>query len=199
MALPQHSHSTETATETSAPPPPLKLLPKPGRPSLFNPERTAAICEVIEQEGISDSAAGALAGVPASTLARWKVEHEGFALELEAARARFELALVRAIRTARRRDGSPDWRAAAWLLKHSSAEGCGPNSRMRKVKAPEPEQRPERAEQSENCAILPETHGDASEPSPAGPRLSRRERRAEERRLAKAGRVKPEAGLKANE
>src|SRR4051812_47456097 len=113
MALPQRSASTETTTQNPAPQPPLKLLPKPGRPSLFNPERTAAICAVIELEGISDSAAGALAGVPSSTLARWKLEHEPFALELERARALFELAQLRAIRLARKRDGSPDWRAAA--------------------------------------------------------------------------------------
>src|ERR1700712_5267055 len=134
MALSQRSASTETSTETTASLPELHLLPKPGRPSLFSPERTAAICALIEHEGISDSAAGALAGVTASTLARWKVEHEGFALELEAARALFELAQVRAIREARKRDGTPDWRAAAWLLKHSSPEGYGPASRMRKVK-----------------------------------------------------------------
>src|SRR3954468_21271915 len=134
MALPQRSTSTESVTETSAPQSPLQLLPKPGRPSLFGPERTAAICALIEQEGISDSAAGALVGVTASTLARWKEEHEGFALELEVARALFELAQVRAIRAARKRDGSPDWRAAAWLLKHSSPEGYGPLSRRRKVK-----------------------------------------------------------------
>src|SRR3954470_19981946 len=134
MALPQRSASTETSTETTAPRPELHLLPKPGRPSLFNAERTAAICAIIQTEGISDSAAGALAGVTASTLARWKVEHEGFALELEVARALFELALVRMIRETRKRDGTPDWRAKAWLLKHSSPEGYGPVSRMRKVK-----------------------------------------------------------------
>ncbi len=111
MALPQRSASTETSTQSTSPLPDLHLLPKPGRPSLFSQERTAAICALIEIEGISDSAAGALAGVTASTLARWKLEHEGFALVLEMARARFELAQVRAIREARKRDGTPDWRA----------------------------------------------------------------------------------------
>jgi hypothetical protein len=48
MALP-----TDTATGNVAPQPPLKLLPKPGRPSLFCPERTAAICALIEQEVIT--------------------------------------------------------------------------------------------------------------------------------------------------
>jgi hypothetical protein len=247
MALPQRSASTETSTETTAPRPDLHLLPKPGRPSLFSPERTAAICAIIEAEGISDSAAGALAGVMASTLARWKLEHEGFALELEMARALFERAQVRAIREARKRDGTPDWRARAWLLKHSSPDGYGPVSRMRKVKAegvhadaeesekcaklPEtprgksardeangrrgPDERaciaapaaqncanlpesprlvtapaPPRAPDSQNHAKLPETPGGAArEEQPAGPRLSRRERRAEERRFAKAKRV----------
>jgi hypothetical protein len=222
--------------------PELHLLPKPGRPSLFSPERTAAICAIIQTEGISDSAAGALAGVTASTLARWKLEHEGFALKLETARARFERAQVRAIREARKRDGTPDWRAAAWLLKHSSPEGYGPVSRMRKVRTEgvhadgvtvgacpsEAGQAQERegAQGSENCANLPEspraeggrdegngrrgpderagiaapasqnhanvpetTGGDSPEEQPAGARLSRRERRAEERRLAKAKRV----------
>src|SRR5258708_7306492 len=126
MTLPQRSASTEPETETSSPFP--HLMPRPGRPSLFCPERTAAICAIIMEEGISDSAAGALAGVTASTLSRWKLEHEEFALELEAARARFELEQVRAIRNARRRDGTVDWRAVAWLLKYSSPEGYGPAS-----------------------------------------------------------------------
>jgi hypothetical protein len=235
MALPQRSASTETSTESSTPQPPLQLLPKPGRPSLFSPERTAAICAIIQEEGISDSAAGALAGVTASTLTRWKVEHEGFALELEAARALFERAQIRAIRAARKRDGTPDWRAAAWLLKFSSPDGYGPASRIRKVKTqgadagcPQTEagqtQEQAGAGQSEKCAILAETHhgqgkrdgaespgavehagstapaaqnhanlaetpGGARELQPVGPRLSRRERRAEERRLAKTRRV----------
>ncbi|HEV7402137.1 MAG TPA: hypothetical protein VGO11_04390 [Chthoniobacteraceae bacterium] len=246
MALPQLSASTQTSTETPAPQPPLHLLPKPGRPSLFSPERTAAICTIIEHEGISDSGAGALAGVTASTLARWKLEHEGFALELERARALFERAQVRAIREARKRDGTPDWRATAWLLKNSSPEGYGPLSRRRKLKPEgvhtdarivgncqseggeeqEHEHEHEHEVQSENCAILPETpreqdggnaahgpgeaEGRATNAAPAaqnhanlpetpgdgareqastGPRLSRRERRAEERRVAKARRV----------
>ncbi|HEV7402929.1 MAG TPA: hypothetical protein VGO11_08390 [Chthoniobacteraceae bacterium] len=269
MALPQLTAATETSSETTAPRPELHLLPKPGRPSLFSPGRTAAICAIIQTEGISDSAAGALAGVTASTLARWKVEHEGFALELEMARALFERARVRTIREARKRDGTPDWRAAAWLLKHSSPEGYGPVSRMRKVttagvhadartvgdcqseveqeqaqehegeggvqsekcaKLPEtpraqgardegngrrgsderacievpasqncanlPESprsvaalAPARMPGSQNHAILPETRvGATRAEQPAGPRLSRRERRAEERRLAKAKR-----------
>ncbi len=223
MALSHPSASTETLTETTAPLPELHLLPKPGRPSLFCPERTAAICAIIEMEGISDSAAGALAGVTASTLARWKQEHEGFALTLEMARAQFELAQVRAIREARKRDGTPDWRARAWLLKHSSPEGYGPVFRMRKVKTAQDKAK---AVKSETCANLPETRraegardegnsrpapderagsagpalqnpaklpetpaGAAQEEQPSGPRLSRRERRAEERRLAKAKRV----------
>jgi hypothetical protein len=239
MGLPQRSASTQTSTETTAPLPELHLLPKPGRPSLFSPERTAVICTIIQMEGISDSGAGALAGVTASTLARWKLEHEGFALELEAARALFERAQVRAIRDARKRDGTPDWRAAAWLLKYSSPDGYGPASRRRKVNTEgvhakadtvgdcQTEARPahmrEGAEGSEkfanlpetrraeggrnqvngtderacvaapasqNCANLPETPGGAArEEQPASPRLSRRERRAEERRLAKAKRV----------
>jgi hypothetical protein len=233
MALSQRSASTDPATETAAPQPHLKLLPKPGRPTLFNAERTAAICAIIEQEGISDSAAGALGGVTASTLARWKLEHEGFALELERARALFAGAGA-GVRVARKRDGTPDWRAAAWLLKHSSAEGYGPVSRMRKLKMDgaqghsgaghaqersgaarsekcanlpetpgaeaEPEERNARGGSDErvglagpaaqNCAILPETAaGRAREQHTAWPPLSRRERRAEERRLAKAGRL----------
>ncbi|HEV7402538.1 MAG TPA: hypothetical protein VGO11_06420 [Chthoniobacteraceae bacterium] len=173
MALPKRSASTETTSATTTASPYPFLLPRPGRPSLFNPERTAAICAIIHQEGISDSAAGALAGVTASTLSRWKAEHEEFALELEVARALFEVDQVRAIRKARKRDGSVDWRAIAWLLKYSSPEGFGPPSRRRKVKgaedeAPEaeraaeatPQQAQEQQEQPETprekCAILPE-------------------------------------------
>jgi hypothetical protein len=220
MAQPQRSASTETATASPYPHP--YLIPRPGRPSLYNPERTAAICAIIRAEGISDSAAGALAGVTASTLSRWKLEHEEFALELEVARALFEVDQVRAIRDARKRDGSVDWRAAAWLLKHSSPEGYGPASRRRKVKAVEddgqvtegaqreqeramdaflpktprdgsgPGERPEGAAvmADKNCANLPETAGVPLESgAPAAARPSRRDRRAEERRLAKAART----------
>ncbi|HEV7404842.1 MAG TPA: hypothetical protein VGO11_18010 [Chthoniobacteraceae bacterium] len=240
MALPKLSASTETETETPYP----YLMPRPGRPSLYSPERTATICAIIIKDGISDSAAGALAGVTASTLSRWKLEHEEFALELEAARARFELEQVRAIRNARKRDGTVDWRAVAWLLKYSSPEGYGPASRRRKVreqdgrKAQEPEREREKCANvpetpggrasgpghaaatgaragfendaivpetpregrpggpggrpngsatgiGENCAILPET---PEMDHPAAPKLSRRERRAEERRVAKQAR-----------
>ncbi|HEV7404571.1 MAG TPA: hypothetical protein VGO11_16640 [Chthoniobacteraceae bacterium] len=197
-------------------------MPRPGRPSLFCPERTAAICAIIMKEGISDSAAGALAGVTASTLSRWKLEHEEFALELEVARALFEIDQVRAIRNARKRDGSVDWRAVAWLLKHSSPEGFGPLSRRRPVKRAEAGQnerepvrgnekcafvpetraasdgqagedgRSDRANDAATCAenrvILPETPGGAHS-APGGLKLSRRERRAEERRQVKAMRT----------
>jgi hypothetical protein len=119
---------------------------------------------MIEHEGISDSAAGALAGVPSSTLARWKLEHEAFALELERAQALFGLAQVRAIRTARRRDGSPDCRAAVWygpLSRRRRVAGAGAHAEQgatgdRHAGAGRAQAGTPPVE-SENCAILPET------------------------------------------
>jgi hypothetical protein len=91
-----------------------------------------AICRLIRTEGLSDSEAGLLAGVSKSALSRWKLEDEDFAIDLGQARASFVRELLRAIREAKKRDGTPDWRAQTWVLKNCSADGYGRASRKRK-------------------------------------------------------------------
>ena len=86
---------------------------------------TGAICNFIRTEGLSDSAAGSLAGVSTTSISRWKQDDEDFALGLERARAEFERACLLGVREARKRDGTTDWRAYAWLLQNSSADGYG--------------------------------------------------------------------------
>ena len=98
--------------------------PRPvGRPSRRTPELLAAIRGFIRDEGMSDSAAASLAGISATTLSRWKEDDEEFALGLERARAEFERVCLYEVREARKRDGSTDWRAYAWLLQNNSPEG----------------------------------------------------------------------------
>jgi hypothetical protein len=138
---------------TTAEIPPLCALPAPRLRRLdeLTPELAALICDVIRLDGLADHFAGALAGVSRATLTKWKAEDEAFALALEAARAQFELGLLRAIRHARKSDGSPDWRAQAWLLTHASSDGFAKPAGAAKDR---PAQEPNVAAQK--CAILPE-------------------------------------------
>src|SRR4051812_15828743 len=101
----------------------LHALPPPLRPDELTPKIAALICDVIRLDGLADHLAGALAGVSRSTFERWRAEDAGFALKLEQARAWFELGLLRKINGACRSNGTPDWRAQAWLTKHATAEG----------------------------------------------------------------------------
>ena len=108
---------------------------KVGRPSRRTSEIVAAICEHIRTEGMSDSAAGSFAGGSTTSLSRWKQDDEDFALGLERARAEFERACLREVREARKRDGSSDWRAYAWLLQNSSAEGYSRRTKRKREEA----------------------------------------------------------------
>src|SRR4051794_19235715 len=87
---------------------------RPGRPSAYSPEKLTAICAVICASGLSDTAAGALAGVKRSTLSRWKHQDEEIELQLDLARALFEAPRLQIINETRRKDGTLDWRAQAW-------------------------------------------------------------------------------------
>jgi len=87
-----------------------------GRPSTFSDDLADAIAAAIAEFGHTDTGAGAKLGVAASTLSRWKKENEGFATDLEAARAEFKERILAEIRNAKKRDGSPEWRAYAWIL-----------------------------------------------------------------------------------
>jgi hypothetical protein len=140
------SQTAEIPTLHALPPPPRQRKPEP-----LTPETSQLICELVRKEGISDRAAAALLLVSAATLADWKEEDELFARRLLAAREEFEMTLIREIRTARKSDGSPDWRARAWLLKHTTAEGV--------VKAGQSKATPAKAESAaaQNVAIRPET------------------------------------------
>jgi hypothetical protein len=132
------------------------------------------ICDIVRHEGLADHYAGALLWVKRTTLERWKAENEHFALALEEARAEFTLALLRTIRQARKRDGTPDWRAQAWAMKHAGdfpKPTTAAESRQEKEITGAPQKRailaetpaiPAPAERSapgsmrENAAILPE-------------------------------------------
>jgi hypothetical protein len=84
---------------------------------------------VIQTTGVSDNAAALLAGVPIPTLTQWKSEDPEIAFFLEAARAELQRELIAIVREARRRDGSSDWRGAAWLLERLFPETFGRRSK----------------------------------------------------------------------
>jgi hypothetical protein len=149
MAIPQLSASPSQTPEIPA----LHALPPPRRAPLaeLTPELSELICDCIRLDGVSDAAAGALAGVPSATLARWKAESQRFALALEIARAQFEAELMRAIKNARKANGERDWRAQAWLLQHTSSEGVVAPARKAKA-SPKPD-----TAAAQKCANRPET------------------------------------------
>jgi hypothetical protein len=97
------------------------------------------ICAIIQDTGVSDGAAALLAGFSVSALSRWKLEDPEVAFRLEAARAELQRELIAAVREARRRDGSSDWRGAAWLLERLFPETFG---RRSKGKSERQEQEP---------------------------------------------------------
>ncbi len=151
MSQPQRTASPSPTPQTPA----LHALPtpRPVRPDEPIPELVELICDIIRTDGLADHLAGALAGVPRATLERWKAGSVLFVCQLEGARAGFEQGLIRAIKDARTRNGSPDWRAKAWLLTHTSAEGIVNPPRSAKP-----------APAAQNRANLPET--------PAAPRAA---------------------------
>ena len=106
---PQSPQSADTAAQRRS----------PGRPSTYAEFMVSSICQVIFETGASDTAAGEGAGVPSSTLSRWKEEHDDLQERLDMARAQFRAAKLREINEAKMADGRRDWRAAAWLLERS--------------------------------------------------------------------------------
>ena len=109
-----------------------------GRPSTFSEDLADAIFDAIAEFGHTDTGAAAKFGVAASTLSRWKRENEWFATDLEAARAEYKERILAEIRNAKKRDGSPDWRAYAWILERTFPDEFGRRTR----KPPEPERKP---------------------------------------------------------
>ncbi len=168
MSQPQRTASPSQTAQTPA----FHALPtpRPVRPDEPIPELVELICDIIRTDGLADHLAGALAGVPRATLERWKAGSVLFACQLEGARAGFEQGLIRAIKDARTRNGSPDWRAKAWLLTHTSAEGIVNPPRSAK---PAPAA-------AQNRANLPET--------PAAPRAAAAAPTPTERSAPVAGR-----------
>jgi hypothetical protein len=100
-----------------------------GRPSLRTPDTVAKICAAIREDGHTDTHAAALAGVSSSAVSRWRQEDEEFADQLVAARAEYLDARLKEIRGTRKRDGSIDWRAQAWLMQAVAPEVYGTPSR----------------------------------------------------------------------
>jgi hypothetical protein len=142
--------------------PTLHALPSPLRVEELTVELAGLICEVIKTEGLADQLAGALLGVSRELFLRWKAEDQGFALALEQARAWFELGLIREIKKARKSNGTPDWRAQAWLLKHATVEGFAKPARAAQERPAKPE-----PAAAQNRANLPETTaGPVRSPAP---------------------------------
>ncbi|HEV7405532.1 MAG TPA: hypothetical protein VGO11_21485, partial [Chthoniobacteraceae bacterium] len=100
-----------------------------GRPSLRTPETVLKICAAIRQRGHSDTHAAALAGVSSTAVSRWRQEDEEFALLLDTARADYLDVRLQVINETRKRDGSLDWRAQAWLMQVAAPETYGTPSR----------------------------------------------------------------------
>src|SRR4051812_37911866 len=132
--MPQSKLSAD-ASETEPKSATLQALPPPLRPDELTPAAAARICDIIRLDGLADHLAGALAGVARCTFERWRAEDAGFALKLEQARAWFEIGLINRINRACRADGTPDWRAQAWVLKHASSEGFAKPARPTKQPA----------------------------------------------------------------
>jgi hypothetical protein len=97
-------------------------------------EKLNAICAAIREEGLSDGAAGARAGVPHTTLSRWKAQDEEVEMELVKARALYQCPRLEKIAQARRKDGTLDWRAQSWLVKFAAPEEYGRPSRRRRLR-----------------------------------------------------------------
>ena len=91
----------------------------------YSEEIVEKICAIIRAEGVSDSCAAFLAGATAQSLHQWKKREPELADHLQAARAQYRRARLEEIRDLRGRDGSPDWRAQAWLTENAGAEVDG--------------------------------------------------------------------------
>jgi hypothetical protein len=137
--------------------PPLLIFPAEeaassamGRPSLKTPETVAKICAAIRAHGHSDSHAAARAGISSSAVSRWRQEDEEFAIQLDAARTDYLEARLEEIRALRKRDGSIDWRAQAWLLQVAAPEVYGTASRRHSLARDREEQ--QRAEEKAKAA-----------------------------------------------
>ncbi|HEV7406023.1 MAG TPA: hypothetical protein VGO11_23960 [Chthoniobacteraceae bacterium] len=100
-----------------------EVAPEPAsRPSLRTPETADKICAAIRATGLPDLSAGALAGVSSAEMTRWREEDAEFASRLAAAREELRDKLLKGIREARNRDGTPDKAAQAWLRKNGYEE-----------------------------------------------------------------------------
>jgi hypothetical protein len=122
-----------------------------GRPSLNTPEIVTKICAAIRRNGHTDTHVAALVGVSSSTVSRWRQEDEEFAAQLDTARAEFLDARLEEIRALRKRNGSIDWRAQAWLMQAVAPEVYGtPSRRHSLARDKEEKKRAEEKAQAEN-------------------------------------------------
>lgn len=105
---------------------PNKPVKKPGRPTLLNPSRQAALLEAIEQ-GMPLKQAAAVAGMSYDTLNHWQKrgenesapeEYRQFCQLLRRSQAVAMQVHVSSISDAAKRD----WRAAAWMLERRFPE-----------------------------------------------------------------------------
>jgi hypothetical protein len=96
-----------------------------GRPSACTFGNIHIICQIIAELGVSDTAAAARAGIPASTLSRWKKVQPNLPGIFATAREGYRARLLQIMHEATTRDGRPDWRATAWLLERVFPEDYG--------------------------------------------------------------------------
>ena len=118
----QTKASREAAAETA-------IVPKRGRPLELTPQKQKIILDAI-REGATYTVAADLAGICYVTLNRWTIagadpmappELRDFCYELEKAKAEGELALIKTINKAARKD----WKAAAWQLERRNPQKYG--------------------------------------------------------------------------
>ena len=115
----------------------------------------AKICAAIRERGHSDTHAAAKAGVSSSAVSRWRQEDEEFAVQLDAARAEYLDVRLQVISETRKRDGSLDWRAQAWLMQMAAPDVYGPPARRSSLaREKEEQQRAEEKRKADEAEVI---------------------------------------------
>jgi hypothetical protein len=121
----------EHSSTTTAP-----KAPKRGRPTCCTEENLEKILTVIREDGVSDSYVALFGNMSPATLSRWKREEPHIVFRLEQARAEFERDRRAALRTAKLKNGLPNWRAQVYLLQLACPDiyGYPPGSKAKREK-----------------------------------------------------------------
>jgi hypothetical protein len=123
------SSSSSSSSPSGEAAPPKREAPDNPQPSTKNPQPSPTgrppfdqraiviqICTIIAADGLSDSAAARRVGIGTSTIGRWKNENPDIAEQFAMSRETFRAHRLAIIRGAKHKDGTPNWRAAAWEL-----------------------------------------------------------------------------------